>query len=221
MRETLDITGMTCAACSSRVGKAASGVAGVAEADVNLLKNSMVLDYDGKPETVAAVIAAIDKAGYGAQRRVTDTGAPAAGAAGSLATQAGGAGSAPTGSSSAAGAQPGSIAQKAIEEKRRQLIVSAVFELPLFYVAMGEMFGWPQPWFVAGMRGMMVKAVVELLLVIPILLVNRHYFVTGFRTLAHLAPNMDSLIAIGSGASVVYAVAATFRMAGARGTGDM
>ena len=221
MRETLDITGMTCAACSSRVGKAASGVAGVAEADVNLLKNSMVLDYDGKPETVAAVIAAIDKAGYGAQRRVTDTGAPAAGAAGSLATQAGGAGSAPTGSSSAAGAQPGSIAQKAIEEKRRQLIVSAVFELPLFYVAMGEMFGWPQPWFVAGMRGMMVKAVVELLLVIPILLVNRHYFVTGFRTLAHLAPNMDSLIAIGSGASVVYAVAATFRMAWALGTGDM
>ncbi len=86
---------------------------------------------------------------------------------------------------------------------------------------MGEMFGWPQPWFVAGMQGMMVKAVLELLLVIPILIVNRHYFVTGFRTLAHLAPNMDSLIAIGSGASVVYAVAATFRMAWALGAGDM
>ena len=126
MRETLDITGMTCAACSSRVGKAASGVEGVAEADVNLLKNSMVLDYDGKPETVAAVIAAIDKAGYGAQRRGAQAGA--VGVAGSSAAGADSAGSAVAGSSSAAGAQPGSIAQKAIEEKRRQLIVSAVFE---------------------------------------------------------------------------------------------
>ena len=217
MKETLDITGMTCAACSSRVGKAASGVAGVAEADVNLLKNSMVLDYDGKPETVAAVIAAIDKAGYGAARR----GAQAGTAAVSSTASASGAGPAVASSSSPAQAQPGSIAQKAIEEKKRQLIVSAVFELPLFYVAMGEMFGWPQPWFVAGMQGMMVKAVLELLLVIPILIVNRHYFVTGFRTLAHMAPNMDSLIAIGSGASVVYAVAATFRMAWALGAGDM
>lgn len=223
MRETLDITGMTCAACSSRVGKAASGVAGVAEADVNLLKNSMVLDYDGRPETVAAVIAAIDKAGYGAARRGSQGGAPAglAAGAGSSDAGAGGTGSAAASSSSPAQAQPGSIAQKAIEEKKRQLIVSTVFELPLFYVAMGEMFGWPQPWFVAGMQGMMVKAVLELLLVIPILIVNRHYFVTGFRTLAHLAPNMDSLIAIGSGASVVYAVAATFRMAWALGAGDM
>ena len=217
MKETLDITGMTCAACSSRVGKAASGVAGVAEADVNLLKNSMVLDYDGKPETVAAVIAAIDKAGYGAARR----GAQAGTAAVSSTASASGAGPAVASSSSPAQAQPGSIAQKAIEEKKRQLIVSAVFELPLFYVAMGEMFGWPQPWFVAGMQGMMVKAVLELLFVTPILIVNRHYFVTGFRTLAHMAPNMDSLIAIGSGASVVYAVAATFRMAWALGAGDM
>ncbi len=118
MRETLDITGMTCAACSSRVGKAASGVAGVAEADVNLLKNSMVLDYDGRPETVAAVIAAIDKAGYGAARRGSQGGAPAglAAGAGSSDAGAGGTGSAAASSSSPAQAQPGSIAQKAIEE---------------------------------------------------------------------------------------------------------
>lgn len=198
MKETLDITGMTCAACSARVGKAASAVPGVDAANVNLLKNSMTLEYDGSAETAQAVVSAIEKAGYGAQRRQTK---------GSSASAA----SAPA---------PGEIARKAQAEKFYQLVVSAIFEVPLFYIAMGPMFGWPQLSFFVGNHGMMVRALVQLLLVIPILFVNRSYFKVGFRTLWHLSPNMDSLIAIGAGSSVAYAVAASLRMAWALGGSD-
>ncbi len=198
MKETLDIVGMTCAACSARVGKAASAVPGVAAADVNLLKNSMTLDYDGSPATVQAVVAAVEKAGYGALRRQRSD----------------------ISKKDAAVSAPGEIARKTQEQKLRQLIISVIFELPLFYIAMGPMFGWPQLLFFVGQQGIMVRALVELLLLVPILLVNRNYFVVGFRTLGHLSPNMDSLIAIGSASSVIYALAATLRMAWSLGGGD-
>ena len=201
MRETFDITGMSCAACSARVSKAASGVAGVEEANVNLLKNSMELVYEGDRSTVDAVVAAIERAGYGAIPRT----APA---------------SISTAAASAAPA-PGAIAQAAIEERKRQLIISAIFSVPLFYVAMGPMFGWPQPPALTGHPGMMAAALTQLLLCVPILFTNRHYFVGGFRSLAHGAPNMDSLIALGSAASAVWSVAGLYRMALALGMGDM
>jgi Cu2+-exporting ATPase len=198
MKETLDITGMTCASCSARVGKAAGGVSGVKEADVNLLKNSMVLDYDGKPATVGAVIGAIKKAGYGAQRRVKES----------------------SGGQQVAAAAPGAAAHQELENKRRQLVVSVVFAVPLFYISMGSMFGWPLPLWFVGSSATMVKALTELLLVIPIVVVNRSYFSVGFRTLAHRSPNMDSLIAIGSAASVGYGLVALYRIAWALGTSD-
>ena len=122
MRETFDITGMTCAACSARVQKAAGEVPGVACANVNLLKNSMELDYDGSSETAAAVVDAIERAGYGAVRRAR------AGERGAATPE-----------------RPGAAAERAIKEKRDQLVISAIFSVPLFYVAMGPMFGWPQP----------------------------------------------------------------------------
>ena len=200
MKETFDIEGMTCAACSARVQKAASGVDGVACANVNLLKNSMELDYDGSPETAAAVVEAIEKSGYGARRREART------SGGRVATPA---------------ERPGAAAERAITEKRNQLVVSAIFSVPLFYVAMGPMFGWPQPPALAGEQGMMAAALTQLLLCAPILVANRHYFVTGFRTLAHRAPNMDSLIALGSAASAVWSVAQLYRMALGYGSGDL
>ena len=200
MRETFDITGMTCAACSSRVQKAAGEVPGVACANVNLLKNSMELDYDGSPETVAAVVEAIEKSGYGAARR-----APAG----------------EKGRGAAPAERPGAAAERAIREKRNQLIVSAVFSVPLFYVAMGPMFGWPQPPALAGEANLVALGLTQLLLCAPILFANRHYFITGFRTLAHRAPNMDSLIALGSAASALWSVAQLYRMAWAAGAGDM
>ena len=200
MKETFDIEGMTCAACSARVQKAASGVDGVACANVNLLKNSMELDYDGAPETAAAVVEAIERSGYGARRRAPRT-------SGTRATE--------------PAERPGAVAERAITEKRSQLVVSAIFSVPLFYVAMGPMFGWPQPPALAGEQGMMAAALTQLLLCAPILVANRHYFVTGFRTLAHRAPNMDSLIALGSAASAVWSVAQLYRMALGYGSGDL
>ena len=196
MKETFDITGMTCAACSARVQKAAGAVAGVTEANVNLLKNSMELDYDGSPATVEAVCAAIDRAGYGAHPRTAHA-----------------KGTAPT--------APQDTAQQAVEEKRRQLIASAVLSVPLFYIAMGPMFGWPELPGLAGMEGMMANALTQLLLCLPILFVNRHYFIMGFKTLFHGAPNMDSLIALGSAASASYSIVGAYRVALAMGAMDM
>ena len=199
MRETFDITGMTCAACSARVQRAAGEVPGVTCANVNLLKNSMELDYDGSSETAAAVVEAIEKSGYGAARR-----APA-GEKGRVAAPA---------------ERPGAATERAIREKRDQLIVSAVFSVPLFYVAMGPMFGWPQPPALAGGANLVALGLTQLLLCAPILFVNRHYFINGFKTLAHRAPNMDSLIALGSAASALWSVAQLYRMAWAAGAGD-
>ena len=199
LRETFDIQGMTCAACSARVQKAAGGVPGVTEASVNLLKNSMELDFDGTDATAAAVVAAIEDAGYGALRRNT----------------------AGRGGAGAATPAPGELARKAADEKFRQLVVSLAFSVPLFYVAMGPMFGWPEVPGLDGMDNMMAAALTQLLLCIPILLVNRHYFVTGFKTLWHRAPNMDTLIALGSAASFAYSVVSLYRMAWALGAMDM
>lgn len=199
MRETFDIQGMTCAACSARVQRAASDVPGVTEANVNLLKNSMELDFDGTDATAAAVVAAIEGAGYGALRR-------------SAAGRGGAGASAPA---------PGELARKAADEKLRQLVVSLAFSVPLFYVAMGPMFGWPEVPGLDGMGNMMAAALTQLLLCVPILLVNRHYFVTGFKTLWHRAPNMDTLIALGSAASFAYSVVSLYRMAWAFGAMDM
>ena len=199
MRETFDIQGMTCAACSARVQRAASDVPGVTEANVNLLKNSMELDFDGTDATAAAVVAAIEGAGYGALRR-------------SAAGRGGAGASAPA---------PGELARKAADEKLHQLVVSLVFSVPLFYVAMGPMFGWPEVPGLDGMDNMMAAALTQLLLCVPILLVNRHYFVTGFKTLWHRAPNMDTLIALGSAASFAYSVVSLYRMAWAFGAMDM
>ena len=198
MRETFDIQGMTCAACSARVQKAAAAVAGVSVAEVNLLKNSMELDYDGTDATASAVCEAIGRAGYGATRRT----APAAAAR-------------------KAASAPGDAAAKAAHERLVQLVVSLAFSVPLFYIAMGPMLGWPEIPGLDGMGNMMASALTQLLLCAPILFVNRRYFIVGFRTLWHRSPNMDSLIALGSAASFVYSLVALYRMAWAFGAKDM
>ncbi len=199
MKETFDIEGMTCASCSAHVQKAASGIPGVTEANVNLLKNSMEIEYDGTSQTADAVVSAIDKAGYGAHRHART--AP--------------------GHASEAQEKPGAAAERVIAEKRRQLIISAVFSVPLFYVAMGPMFGWPDVPGLGGMENMMAAGLTQLLLCIPILVVNRHYFITGSKALVHGSPNMDSLIALGSAAAAAYSVVGVYRMAWSVGASDM
>lgn len=210
LRQTFDVTGMTCAACSARVEKTTNAVPGVEHATVNLLKNSMEVDYDGAPETLAAVGAAVDKAGYGAIPR------PAKGA-GSAGTGGVGAGSA----ARAGAPSPVSAAVAEAKQVKKRLIVSFVFTIPLFYISMGHMFGWPLPEFLLGERNIMAFALTQLLLLAPVVFVNFKFFRVGFKTLFHGSPNMDSLIALGSTAATVYGIYAMYRIAYALGAGDM
>ena len=214
MKQTFDIAGMTCAACKARVEKATASVDGVAEVAVNLLKNSMEVTYaDESPDAVArvnaAISAAVDKAGYGAEPRA------AAGEGAQPATQ---------GGVSAAKAAREAANKKAAEAEtvmRRRLIVSFVFTIPLFYLSMGHMFSWPLPACFLGHENMITFAFTQFLLLIPVIAVNFKYFSGGFKSLVHGAPNMDSLIALGATASTVYGIAAIYRIGIGMGAGDI
>ena len=203
-KQTFDVSGMTCAACSARVEKTTSGVAGVERAVVNLLKNSMEVEYDGNPATLAAISAAVEKAGYGAVPRVE-----ASAAAG-----------APSGPAPAAAARE-NVAAKEAAHVRMRLIVSFVFTIPLFYLSMGHMFGWPLPEFFLGHENMLTFAFTQFLLLLPVIFVNFKFFRVGFKTLFHGSPNMDSLIALGSTASTVYGIVAIYRIGWGMGHGDI
>ncbi|MDO4442306.1 MAG: heavy metal translocating P-type ATPase [Slackia sp.] len=208
MKQTFDITGMTCAACSARVDKATRGVEGVKDVAVNLLKNSMDVTYadessDAIARTNASVCAAVERAGYSAVPR-SSSASPAA-------------------SQGAAGKGSASLGRAAAEKKRmrRRLAISIAFTAPLFYLSMGHMFGWPLPGFFGGEAGAFALAFTEFLLLIPVLFVNAAYFKNGFRNLFRGAPNMDSLIALGSAASTAYGIVAVYRIGGAYAQGQL
>ncbi|MDD7368954.1 MAG: heavy metal translocating P-type ATPase, partial [Berryella intestinalis] len=190
MKQTFDVTGMTCAACSARVEKAARGVAGVRGVAVNLLKNSMEVEFDDGFDDAAAVSAAVGKAGYGAHLREK--------------------GSRPV----SGGARKGPDHPAAQEERAvlRRLLVSVAFTVPLFYLSMGHMLGWPLPAALKADEAIGMLALAQLILLVPVLAVNLKFFRTGFKSLARRAPNMDSLIALGSGASTAYGVYALFQI---------
>lgn len=200
MKRTFDVTGMTCAACSARVEKAAANVSGIASVSVNLLKNSMEVDFDGEAATLAAVSAAVEKAGYGAYPR------PEAGSAAGSVQQP---------------ARPVNDPAAEAERVRMRLIVSFCFTIPLFYLSMGHMFGWPLPGVFLGHENMLTFAFTQFLLLLPVIFVNFKFFRVGFKTLAHGAPNMDSLIALGSAASTIYGIAAIYRIGWGMGHGDI
>ena len=202
-KQTFDVSGMTCAACSARVEKTTSGVAGVEHAVVNLLKNSMEVEYDGNPATLAAISAAVQKAGYGAAPRVEATAAAGA----------------PSGTAPSAARE--NAAAKEAAHVRMRLIVSFVFTIPLFYLSMGHMFGWPLPAFFLGHENMLTFAFTQFLLLLPVIFVNFKFFRVGFKTLFHGSPNMDSLIALGSTASTVYGIVAIYRIGWGMGHGDI
>ncbi len=208
MKQTFDVTGMTCAACSARVEKASNKVEGVERATVNLLKNSMEVEYDGNPATVVAICAAVEKAGYGASPRVEDVSAATAPAGGSASLASGG------------NARQEAAAKEA-RQVRMRLIVSFVFTIPLFYLSMGHMFGLPLPAVFLSDENTLIFAFTQFLLLLPVIFVNFKFFRVGFTTLAHGGPNMDSLIALGSTASTVYGIAAIYRIGAALGTGDL
>ncbi len=199
--QRFDITGMTCAACSARVEQATLGVPGVEKASVNLLKNSMDVAYDGKPETISAISAAVDEAGYGASPRIEGEEASSAVVA--------------------AQARPVNAAAQEAKSVRMRLIVSFIFCIPLFYLDMGHMWGWPLPSCFLGAENSMTLSLTQLLLVTPIVFVNFKFFRNGFKGLIHRAPNMDTLVALGATASMVYSIAQLYHVGIALGAGDL
>ncbi len=200
--QVFDVTGMTCAACSARVEKATSAVPGVEKAAVNLLKNSMEVTYSGDEAVLAAISQAVDKAGYGATPRAAH-------------------GSAGAGQAAPAGPSPAEIAKAEAHRVRVRLIVSFIFTIPLFYLDMGHMYGWPLPGIFLGHENMMTFGLTQFLLVIPVVAVNFKFFRNGFKGLVHKSPNMDTLVGLGAAASMLYSIAALYRIGYALGHGDM
>ena len=217
MKISFNVQGMTCAACSARVEKATSAVPGVASVAVNLLKNSMEVqlatDADAA-ETEAAIESAVKKAGYGASPKgqAGASSGPGAAAAMSAGVAAG---------SGVAAENPNTTAEAEQKSMLYRLIASLVFTVPLFYISMGDMFGWPLPSALTGMENMMVYGLTLFVLLVPVLFINFKFFRVGFRALVNRAPNMDSLIALGSGAATVYGIYALFNMAFFMGHSDM
>ena len=191
--EKFQITGMTCAACSAHVEKAAAGVAGVDKVSVSLLMNTMTVEYD-TPATPQAICAAVEAAGYGADA----AGQQAAGTDN----------------------REGALEDKETPRIRRRLIASVCLLLPLMYVSMGAlMWGWYLPESFAG--NPWAIALYQLLLTGFVMVINQRFFISGFQSLLHRAPNMDTLVALGSGAAFVYSTAVMFRMGAAMGEGNV
>lgn len=269
MKERYHISGMSCSACSSRVERVAGKLDGVEKASVNLLTETMDIVYDASVLSGEDIIAAVGKAGYGAERMQGSRAGSTAGGAGKAqkpradgqSVDAGEAQEQPVGST-AGGASVGQGQADAGGEAREQgtdggrtrgsrsregqthlqhrarqearamrwrLGISIAFLLPLMYVAMFHMyqewFGLPVPGFVHntlhGNENAMTFALTQLLLLLPILYVNRKFFAVGFRTLLHRAPNMDSLIALGASAAIGYGIFAMYRISYGLGHGDM
>ncbi len=192
--EKFNITGMTCAACSSHVSKAVEKLDGASNVNVNLLTNSMTLDIDSSKLSKEDVIVAVEKSGYGAsfyneEKKSENT--------------------------------LKDHSEKEISELKSRLIISFVLLIPLMYVSMGHMYNLPIFSFLKGHENAVSFAFTQLLLALPIIYVNRKYYINGFKSLFNLSPNMYSLIAIGSCSALVYGIFAIYRMSYGLGHNDM
>ena len=189
-KQLLDITGMSCSACSSRIEKVVNRMQGVEQMSVNLLKNNAHATLDERVVEEKAIIARIEKLGFGARVHAANVAAPVP--------------------------QQDTAAQE-MEEMRQRLIGSLIFAGLVFYQHMGRMWGWPLPSFILGQENELINALLQMLWCIPVLFIDRKYFIHGVRNLLSGAPNMDSLIAVGSGASFIYGLYSVFGMAYAFG----
>ena len=213
MKERFDVTGMTCSACSSHVEKSVSKLTGVENVSVNLLTNSMQVEFDENKLDTAGIIKAVEDAGYGAA--VKDGHAKS--------------GTKTSGQSDSQENSGLSAVEQNVKNMKKRLIVSLIFWIPLMYVSMGHMiYQWlniPMPPFTMnflhGNENAITYAFTQFLLLLPILIANQKYFKNGFKTLWHRSPNMDSLIAIGAGAAILYGFFAIYRIGYAMGHGDI
>ena len=190
MKRKFTVTGMTCAACSARVEKVTGAVPGVSHVEVNLLAGRMTAEADSDA-AVAGIIRAVQDAGYGISL------------AGEKKT-----------------AQEAPAPENTQKEMKKRIILSGVFLAVLMYFTMGHMVGLPAPHWYHGRENALVAALLQFFLTLPAVYLNRVYYQRGFKSLWHRAPNMDTLIAVGSGAAMIYGIAALFVMADAMGHGD-
>lgn len=186
---------MTCSACSARVEKTVSKLDGTEEAAVNLLSNSMTVCYDDSRLSEEDIIKAVEKAGYGAA--IVNPKSPKRKEVSS------------------------ETPEQGKREMERRLLISLIFSVPLFYISMGHMFGWPLPQIFLGTENALLFAFTQFLLLLPVVAVNKKYYQMGFKTLFHGSPNMDSLIAIGSSAAAVYGIFAIYKIGYGLGHGDL
>lgn len=193
-KKTFDITGMTCSACSARIEKAITKMDGVKNVNVNLLKNSMTASFDGSVTGADKIIKKIEDTGYGAIVRSQKQEKNAK--------------------------KVNDTAKQEADSIKKRFIASLIFAAPLFYIAMGDMLGFPLPAFFKGAQNAMIFAFTQFLLAVPVIFINRAYFKTGLKNLVKLSPNMDSLIALGSGAAFVYGIYAIYKIAYAMGAGN-
>lgn len=199
-QDKFDVGGMTCAACQAHVDRAVSKLDGVQSVAVNLLAGSMLVDYDPAQVSPDDICTAVDRAGYSASPISTGTDAVQSG-------------SAQARSGAAHMESPTKKLEAAASAMRTRLIISIIFLIPLFYTGMGHMLGWPLPGVFTDHTHSMTLALTELVLLIPIVYVNDAYFINGFKSLAHGAPTMDALIAVGATASIAWSLYAMFIMA--------
>lgn len=195
MKQKFDVTGMTCSACSAHVEKAVGKLEGIQTVNVNLLQNSMVVEYDDTALSADDIINAVKSGGYGASVQ---------GATNSTTQE-----------------PPKNVALEEMKVMKKRLISSFCFLIPLFYVSMGHMVGAPLPSILLGHENMMIFALTQLLLATPVLIINKKFFVVGFQALWNRSPNMDSLVALGSAASYIYSIFAIYAMAYYMGHGDL
>lgn len=204
MKEKFNITGMTCSACSSRVEKSVARLEGVIDVSVNLLTNSMQVEYEEKILSDRQIISSVERAGYGAV--LTESGNHREG-------------------STQNQQQHADDIKNPVEEQmhqmKKRLLVSFGFLIPLMYISMGHMLGLGLPEVLNGHENAVSFAFTQFLLCLPIIYVNRNYFIKGFSTLVHGAPNMDSLIAIGASAALAYGIFAIYRMSFGLGASNM
>lgn len=197
-QDKFDVGGMTCAACQAHVDRAVSKLDGVQSVAVNLLAGSMMVDYDPAQVSPDDICTAVDRAGYSAS--------PVEAGANSN-------GSAQARSGATNMESPTKKLEATASAMRTRLIISIIFLIPLFYIGMGHMLGWPLPSVFTDHTHSMTLALTELVLLIPIVYVNDAYFINGFKSLVHGAPTMDALIAVGATASIAWSLYAMFIMA--------
>lgn len=197
MNQKFNVDGMTCSACQASVEKAVKKLEGVNTVNVNLLTKSMMVDFDEVATNQSTIIKAVDTAGYGASLFVKSK------------------------SDSVSKENSSNKVEQELKEMKTRIIVSFIFLIPLLYIAMGHMAKFPLPDWIHGTENAITFAFTQLLLTLPIVYVNRKYFQIGFKTLLHGSPNMDSLIAIGSAAAILYGVFAIYKIGYGLGHEDM